>query len=183
MENDLIIIISGPDGAGKSYVIEKLMLKLESARHFHLFPKPHVLSAGLSSSRGDSFGPLLSFVKLLYLVVKFYFYLCSNIIGRTSCYFLFDRYVDEVLIDPGRFRINLGSWILKLVMRLIPSPDLRVLLHTKTEYVLKKGELSDKEIESFYTEYVKTFPEALIVDNDFKTDDSIEKIYNSITKK
>jgi thymidylate kinase len=46
---------------------------------------------------------------------------------------LHDRHLVDTLVDPRRYRYTGPSWLLRLIWRLIPKPDLVILLDAPAE--------------------------------------------------
>lgn len=58
------------------------------------------------------------------------------------------RHLVDALVDPKRYRYAAPSWLLHMIWRVIPKPDLIILLEAPTEVVLaRKQELSPEETE------------------------------------
>ena len=61
---------------------------------------------------------------------------------------IFDRYFYDVIVDPKRARFAGPAWFANLSARLVPSPDLTVLLDADAELMFaRKGELSVEELQ------------------------------------
>ena len=129
--NGLTVAFLGPDGSGKSSVIQGLIehshLPYRRVLYFHLWPKrskeskvntdPH-----LNSQRGV----LVSFMKLLkYWLIYSYGY-CRYIVvaKRSSSLIIFDRFAHDIFIDPKRFGLSLPDWVLKGFVRVISDQTL-----------------------------------------------------------
>jgi thymidylate kinase len=60
----------------------------------------------------------------------------------------FDRYFHDVLVDPQRYRYGGPDWFAKLLCRLLPEPDLVILLDANEDLILsRKTELTRAEIQ------------------------------------
>jgi len=60
---------------------------------------------------------------------------------------LFDRYFDDVLIDPKRYRYGGPLWLARVLRSLVPQPDLILVLDASEEAVLsRKQELEPGEL-------------------------------------
>ncbi len=46
---------------------------------------------------------------------------------------VFDRYLIDTVIDPKRYRYQGPSWVLRTVWRVVPKPDLVILLDAPAE--------------------------------------------------
>jgi thymidylate kinase len=140
----LCVGILGPDGSGKSSVIERYVPALaghfSGVEYFHL--RPYLLG-GTAQARTPSTDPhgrpprnvLVSTVKLLYLwadyVLGYYFRVRPLLAsGRLV---IFDRYYHDLLIDPRRFRYSGSMRFASLLAHLIPLPDLMLVLDAPAE--------------------------------------------------
>ena len=66
----------------------------------------------------------------------------------TSNLVIFDRYFHDVLVDPRRYRYGGPRWFAEILSRLVPQPDLVILLDANAESILgRKAEVSREEIE------------------------------------
>jgi thymidylate kinase len=133
------VAILGPDGSGKSSVIEQYLFALRPAfRHsasFHL--RPRLLRGSAAGETVNTTphgqmprGVLASTVKLLFLwadyVLGYYFLVRPRLMRSTLV--VFDRYYHDMLVDARRFRYGGPLWLAHLVAALIPMPDLMIFL-------------------------------------------------------
>ena len=174
----LFIVVLGPDGAGKSTLIGHLEADLLGAfrrtARFHLMP-------GLFR-RKDNGGPVTnphgkpprSFFASLF---KLGYYLLDYILGYwlkvrpalvKSTLVLFDRYYDDLLVDPRRYRYGGPVWLARFVARFIPKPDLFIFLDLPAEVAhTRKPEIPLEEARKLrerYLELARSLPNARVVD-------------------
>jgi thymidylate kinase len=65
-----------------------------------------------------------------------------------SNFVLFDRYFHDVVVDPLRYRYGGPTWFSKVLSRLVPEPDLVILLDAAGPSIFsRKEELPVGEIE------------------------------------
>ena len=174
----LFVVVLGPDGSGKSTLIEHLKTNLIRAFRrtncFHLMP-------GLLRRRGDS-GPvtdphgkpprskLVSFLKLIYYFLDYIFGYWVKVRPMLvkSTLVLFDRYYDDLLIDPKRYRYGGPMWLVKWLQRLIPQPDLYFVLDVPVEKLReRKQEVEPEELQrqiKAYREFAFSKPNAVLLD-------------------
>lgn len=163
------IALFGPDGAGKSAVIEQVSAQLgpvfQGVSQFHF--RPHF--AGKALSRPPVTNPhaqtprglLISIAKLIYWLVDCWYgyvvFICPN--RRRSRLVISDRYYPDILIDPRRYRLPASSLRLaKWLCSLAPRPDLRILLDAPAEVVQnRKAEVSVAESERQRRAYLRMF--------------------------
>jgi thymidylate kinase len=126
--------ILGPDGCGKSSVIEQYRAALEPAfrqsASFHLRARLLRGSAAGRTVNTDPHGQtprgaLASTLKLLYLWVDYVlgYYLRVRPRLMRSTLVVFDRYYHDMLVDTRRFRYGGPEWLARMVAKLIPMPD------------------------------------------------------------
>ncbi len=174
----LWVAFFGPDGVGKSTVIEQLQQQLRPAfdeiGKFHFRPgfgrraldriavtDPH---ANLPRSA------LISLGKLLYWLLDCWIgYVLTVFPQRHRCgLVIYDRYYPDILVDPVRYRLPpRTARIAKGLAKLAPRPDLCVLLDAPAEVVYaRKSELPLAELRRQRVTYLKMFegmPSKLLV--------------------
>lgn len=175
----LWVAVFGPDGAGKSATIHRLSHELSNAargvEHFHfrpMFTPQWQDSSPVTNPHGRP--PrcfLISVLKLVYWVAGYWYgYLLAIRPGLLNAtLILFDRYYDDVLVDPRRYRLPVSVlWFAKFLRRLVPSPDLYILLDVPCEALQqRKREVSCEESYRQRMAYLQMFrsrPNAFIVD-------------------
>ena len=176
----LCIAFFGPDGIGKSAVIEAMKLAVgatfSSVVQFHFRPmfgrredRPPVLDPHAQTPRSL----LISSVKLIYWLLDCWYgyFIAIRPARRRSGLVIFDRYYPDILVDPQRYRLpasslRIASWLAALA----PRPDLYVLLDAPAEVVQRrKHEVSLPESQRQRLAYLAVFesmPAKLLVDAD-----------------
>ncbi len=162
------LVLLGPDGAGKSTLTEILGPQLASIL-------PHTTSYGFApdfmqnllhgrNRRTDQPHtlPPRSWTASVLRATLYWFayytlgYLVRHVDMARSRLVLADRHYIDVLLDQRRYRYGGPLWLLHLIWRVIPKPDLVVLLDAPSEVlVARKKELPVEEIERQRQGYLK----------------------------
>ena len=173
------IAFMGPDGCGKSSVIETVSKTFAPAfrnvDRYHMQPK--ILRKG-GASTGTVTDPhglpprglLASILKIFYLVTDYWLGYLLRIrpaMIRTGLV-IFDRYIYDLLVDSKRVRYGGPAWLLKLAARIVPGPELVILLDAPPEVLwTRKQEVSFEEVarqQQAYLQLAHQLPSAIIID-------------------
>jgi thymidylate kinase len=161
------IAIIGPDGAGKSAVIDAICEQFRFAFHrvnrFHLRPKSLRRESGAQRVVTDPHGKpprgiFLSVLKVLFLMADYWLGYALRIAPamRRSQLIVFDRYVYDLLVDSKRVRYGGPVWLLRLAARLVPHPNMVILLDAPPEVLwARKREVPFDEVVRQRGEYCK----------------------------
>lgn len=159
---------TGPDGSGKTTVIDMLLEQMASVfktAHCYYHFRPMLFgnlgevahTAGLKKEvdrefykphRGGKTGYFSSLVRLLYYSVDYIlgYFLRVKTVTRITRLVIFDRYFTDIICDSRRSRIylcpNFLYWFGKLF---IPSLDYNILLTAQAETILKRKRELDTE--------------------------------------
>ncbi|MDR0894959.1 MAG: alpha-1,2-fucosyltransferase [Prevotellaceae bacterium] len=158
---------SGPDGAGKTTVINALIAQLspvfEKALYYHF--RPNLLSnlgdvaqyAGIKREidrnydrphRGTRTGKVSSLLRLLYYTIDYQlgYLLKVKSVTRIVRLVIFDRYYTDIICDGARSRIYLSSKFLYRFGNLfIPVLDYNILLTADADTLLTRKQEIDRE--------------------------------------
>jgi thymidylate kinase len=140
-EGGVGVVFLGPDGAGKSSVIAAVRRDLAGVFPTSIclsFP-PAMLRRLLGRSEGpvtlphalSPRSPLASVARAVGYWFVYYtvgYWLDVRPALARSTLVLHDRHMVDALVDPARYRYAGPRWLLRLIWRLIPKPDLIVLL-------------------------------------------------------
>lgn len=190
----LKIVIFGPDGAGKSSVIDGLMgcLSLEgrTIRMRHL--KPRIVARLRSGSDGivvdphgkPARGALLSLAKILAWIFEEWY---GTLFHETKTTVLIcDRYYHDLLVDPKRYRFGAPYWTAELVGKLMPRPKLWILLDAPPSVLQKrKQEVSPEETArqcNAYRAFIRRQTKHAIIDASQPLDKVIVDVEQAIKK-
>ncbi|MDB4319249.1 hypothetical protein N9976_01320, partial [bacterium] len=184
--------ILGPDGSGKSTVIENLNQKLRLSR-LKIFPVhwlPH-LGPGTRPSQGVVTDPhaqapksaVLSCLQLVKISVYWWWASFRHLFHLRAKreMVLSDRFYLDLLVDPKRYRYGAGLKIARFVFRFLPKLDRIIVLHTKAETILaRKEEVPESELKrqlNCYREIVDEHQDrAVIVDCGRDADEVSEEV-------
>jgi thymidylate kinase len=146
-----VVAVLGPDGSGKSTLLDLLENGLaplgRSVARFHLKPVKSLASGTPVSDphAKEPRGAFLSTLKLLYLASQYVTGWWTNVwwLRRRSGIVLFDRYFQDILADPRRYRNGAPASIVRLIGSLVPRPDLFLILDVDPEIARsRKAEVS-----------------------------------------
>ncbi len=162
----MVVVITGPDGAGKSSVIEGVTKRLEEwlpkPATFHwrpgLLPDVGVLLKVRKASRPGEVnrdphgqkphGTGASLFRVFFYFLDYwlgYFALVRRATAKNRVV-IFDRYFLDMICDPRRFRLNVSPGLLKFLFRLAPPVDLTFALHAPGEVLFeRKAEVTLQE--------------------------------------
>jgi thymidylate kinase len=152
----LLVAVLGPDGAGKTTLIEGLRRELSGTfRRVQSFRfRPDVFHRNFSGTephphRKSLRSPWLSMLKVLYLCADYALGYLINVRSKLirSDLVIFDRYYDDILVDPVRYRYGGPRWLIKFVRHIIPRPDVTLILDASEDQMLtRKVELPHEEL-------------------------------------
>lgn len=205
----LVVAMLGTDGAGKSTIIDAITPILQASSHKalakrHLRPSllpalgtiirkrsPSVERPPTTDPHGSApAGYIGSIVRIVWLFTDYiigYWVIVRPQIARAPSVFLFDRYADDLAIDPKRFRIGRFKTLARFIPRVVPRPDLVVVLHAEPDAVHnRKPELSIGEIRRqnyVLRDWVEQRPEAILVDTSGSIEETRDKVLDAIANK
>lgn len=199
----LFVCIVGPDGSGKSSIIDNIKKplfetftsKLSTLKHLRpgLLPslanlfrkhsetaKPPVFNPHASKPSGYIF----SILRLIYYSIDYVWGYWIEVKPRLirNSIVIFDRYYYDFVVDPTRCRVKLPKQILKTMLFFIPTPDLTIYLDNEPEELYRrKQELPVEELKrqvKSWREFIPQLPNVRIV----TTNKPLEDVVNEVTK-
>ena len=186
----IVISFMGVDGSGKSTLIEllrkKLKNKFKKIKYVHL--RPYLILLDKSTVQANphktkkTWPILLNFIRILYwlIIYRLFFYLFAN---KPRQLIIFDRYADDLMIDPIRYKFNLPNRITKFILNFFPNPSLWIVLNAPIKVLEKrKKELPTKELKKqirIYLNFAKQRKNSIVIN----TNNSIQSSLSLIIKK
>ncbi|MBW1612940.1 MAG: thymidylate kinase-like protein [Deltaproteobacteria bacterium] len=187
----LLIAFLGPDGCGKSSLIDKVVpdiaLAFRRAKIFHLRPRLVTKTADNNDPVKEPHGQpernwLISIVKLLYLFFDFNigFILKVRPMLVRSTLVVFDRYYHDLIVDPKRQRYGGPIQLVLLISRLIIEPDIWIFLDAQAEVLQsRKREVSFDESSRqrrAYLTMAKGLSNSFVVDTERPFDKVVSEV-------
>jgi thymidylate kinase len=179
-DGGLNVIFLGPDGAGKSSVIQavgSVLAGVFARTTCYSFP-PALLGRRLRRADHPDILPhalpLRSSPASAMRAVLYWFayytlgHVAVNLALARNTLVLHDRHLVDALVDPRRYRYGGPPWLLRLLWRFIPKPDLIILLDAPPEVPqARKQEVPFEETarqREAYLSLIRTTRNGCIVD-------------------
>ena len=153
----LFLVVVGPDGAGKTSLARTLLRRLEvDGAYFHFIPSPRADLADQPPYReelvekhrapGNKTVGILRIGRNLARAWLGYLFAIQPAV-RSGKIVVGDRWLYGYVAQPRALRFHGPSWIARLVLKIMPRPDLVVLLDAPSEAIHeRKPELTPDEI-------------------------------------
>ncbi len=151
--------IAGPDGVGKSTLSEYLSrhtLACFEVRLVHhrqglgVLPTRSIRGDVTDPHRSQPYSTWVSAGKTVYLALDFLIGWLVNVrpFVRRGGWMIAERGWWDIAVDPGRYRLRSIPWLVRAVGRMLPSPDVVVVLESPPEVILgRKSELPAEELQ------------------------------------
>jgi thymidylate kinase len=194
----LFIVMVGPDGSGKSTAGLALKERLQGTfyssriRYFHWkarLIKQDTVPTGPPKS--DPHGASLR--SMPQSLLFFLAHALEGIIGHwlkvkpvlfKNGLVMVDRYYYDYFVDPRRFRLQLPVWLVRLVYRFVPKPDLIFFYDASTEILQsRKQEVPFEECDRQREAYLKLatrLPQAIVIDAEQSAAQVAEDVHRKV---
>lgn len=157
----LLIACLGPDGSGRTNVIEQL-----SAQPLAPFAQAHIMDLRPHMMRPKPVnpesriprGPLGTMAKLMMFVADYWLGYWLQIRPKlaASTLVVSNRYFDDILVDPGYYRIDRSRVLARWLLPWIPRPELWLVFDVPTEVLqTRTREVAAEEAVRLRSEYRK----------------------------
>lgn len=182
----------GLDGSGKSSLINNISKgigeRIYNVRKEHLKPSLFTGQAGKKVARPHLMKPrnnFISIIKLFYWIYAYNYKNYNHRLGETTL-ILWDRYIDDISIDPLRYRLNLKRKTYDFFINLVPKPECTFIVDVPAKLAFKrKRELTVSilnDLRKKYLEKGKKNKNTFVIDNSKNLNDVTKKTIKIITK-
>ena len=137
---------------------------------------------------GRPYAAYISIIKLAYLWLDYvlgYWLVLVHDLAKDGMV-IFDRYYDDLLVDPRRYRYGGPMWLARLVSHLIPRPHLAILFDAPPNVIhTRKQEVDLDETVRQCNEYkalVRRLPAAEVIDASRPLDLVMEQVERTILR-
>ncbi|MBC8441371.1 MAG: hypothetical protein H8D87_16990 [Deltaproteobacteria bacterium] len=181
----------GTDGSGKSTVISCITAMLKGTtkeiKYKHL--KPQLFKKGEVSkvvTAPHAKPPRSKFISTIKIISWLFLYWQDRFFHKHKSLTLriWDRYYHDLLIDPLRYRYGAPMEIAHFLAKLVPKPDLFILLDAPTKVLQnRKQEVPFKETKrqrKAYLSLIGNMKNAVIIDTSQKLENVATDVYDEI---
>ena len=181
----LHVVLSGPDGSGKTALttsvcrlLESRALRVETAHLWNQTTNKARNRLGVAPYRLPPRSFFGSFLKAILMVGRYQrlFWLCIRPHKKSGGIFWSDRHFIDFVADPQRFRVRLPDFIRWSLWRFVPSADLTIILMTNVETLqCRTGEIGFEQSQN----QIDAYERVLWRESDFIRIDASQSIDQS----
>ncbi len=181
------VVVVGPDGSGKTTLAHALTDRFGSrARYFHFLPRPiwrlskrPGIPGELVDKHTEAGNRPLGWVRLARNVVKarLAYWLVIGPALRRGQTVVGDRYLYGYVVQPIPLKFSGPEWVARMALRLIPKPDLVVVLDAPTAVIRsRKPELSSEAIDVERLAWTKVAARSVVLDSVDSPDALVDQV-------
>ena len=159
------LVVVGPDGVGKTTLARTLLARVGSrGRYFHFIPNPlHTLEqsppddASLVDKGRERGSRMVGLLRIGRNLIRAWisYVLAIRPAVRLGSIVVGDRWLYGYAVQPLALKFYGPEWVARLMLRLMPQPDLVMVLDAPPEVIReRKAELSVTEIEAERRQWV-----------------------------
>jgi thymidylate kinase len=150
-DNLTIIEIYGVDGAGKTFLVNKIKKKLKQKHKikvFHLWNKKNEKNnKAIVPYKSKSYVYIISLIKEFYIIFRIIFFIITIFIFyKNKRYCIFERSLYDLVVDPERYRMSHKPFFIEMIYNFFFKDTKKIFLNIP--YLLskkRKNEISKKK--------------------------------------
>lgn len=187
------MVIAGPDGSGKSSLVTAMKRSISDRPVEYAWTRVGSLPRRAAGS-GDEARPhdvhlyptAASWLKVLYVFFDNWVGWFRHVrpMKRAGTLLLIDRGWWDMAVDQRRYKLRRSAWLVRVLGRIVPRPDVVVILHASPETILqRKAELDVGEIRRQLQAWRSVLPPGIpreVLDVDGPLDRSAAELYEVV---